>query len=511
MGRHLVPELPHSDEAEKAILAAILVSNELLPRVETQLRTDELFRETSRLVYAAMQRLGLDRAPIDLITLQGELSRIGQLDRRGGPARLAKLLDGAHKSANVSHYVQVVKEKARRRAIMATTEKLLIAAGNGMDEEGLQALLAEIQIVSVEAAPLWTPSSLEGVANQQAGDVRYVVEGLIPAGDTTVIGATWKSGKSLAAYRLILDVMSGKPAFGALEVPEPLPVAVFQLEMPAREDDRRLRRLALGSGIPLEHLPRLASEGHLLFFNRPPMNLTTPEGAARFCRVVRACGARFIVLDSLIAAFAGADLNDNSTVRAMFTRAFAPLTSEGITVLALHHHRKPQNGSKRSPDDKSALLGAQAFGAAAGRVYKLDRLGKEDDPDTDKSRFRLKLSLTGSWTPEKAEDLILSVHDTEEGGTMVTLLTEAEQIRRGGTTAMQRAAITLARLVTASAGIERKAALEEIQAMGSVSASTAKGALWYAQSKGWVDAVHPEGRRNNIAVLMPGPNATELP
>lgn len=510
MARASVVELPHDDAAERAILGAVLIDNSLWSIVSDLLRPEDLYREDSRIVYSAMGRCVEGGSALDPIALADQLRKTNQLDRVGGVARLGRLLDGVPKSANVGHYIRIVQEKARRRAIMQAAEQLQTAAANGLDEENMQNLLSQLQIIAGDTAPLWTRSSLEAVADPRAGDVPYVIEGFLPAGDTTVIGATWKSGKSLIAYRIALDIMLGHPVFGSLAVREPLPIAIFQLEMPAWEDERRLRRLAIGAGIPPENMPRFAAEGHLTVFNRPAMNLTSPEGAARFCRAVRACGARVVVIDSLIAAFSGSDLNDNSNVRALFTRAFGPLTSEGITILALHHHRKHQTGG-RNPDDRSALLGAQAFGAAAGRVYKLERLGKEDDPQADRDSFRLKLSPTGSWTPGAAEDLILSVHDTEEGGTVITLLTEAEQIRRGGATARQRAAITLARLVAASPGIERKASLEEVQSTENVSLGTVKGALSYARGKGWVAVVHPEARRNNQAVLMPGPAAQELP
>ena len=511
MSRDPIPELPHNDQAERAILGSILVSNELLPRIEMQLRVDEFFRTGNQVVFAAMQRLGAAAIAIDLVTLENELRRTGELTVVGGAARLGKLLDGSHKSANVSHYVGIVKQKAQRRAIMQATEKIQSAAANGVDEEGLQLLLTALQVISVDTTPLWSPASLEGVVSPQAGEVAYVVDGLLPAGNTTVIGASWKSGKSLVAYRVALDVITGKPVFGRLAVTEPLPVAIFQLEMPPWEDERRLRRLAIGAGIPLEHIPRYAAEGHLMVFNRTALSLTTSEGVAKFHRAVRACGARLIIVDSLIAAFAGADLNDNSTVRALFSRAFLPLTAEGITVLALHPHRKGQAGGRNNPDDRSALLGAQAFGAAASRVYKLERIGKEDDPEADRRSFKLKLSMTGSWTPEDAEDLVLTVNDTEDGGTRIALLDEAEQIRRGGMNARQRAAIALARLVTASPGIERKSALDQVQKAECISASTAKAALWYAQSKRWVKVDHPEGRRNNEAVLVPGETAEDRP
>ncbi|HKZ20278.1 MAG TPA: AAA family ATPase [Acidimicrobiia bacterium] len=505
-----VVDLPHNDEAEAALLASIVVSNELLPQIEAAVQAGDLFRVSHQAIYASMCRLRACGSRIDLVTLTEELSRSGELQQAGGKNRLGRLLDGAYKSANVGEYIRIVKEKSWRRKIMRDAETLQRAAGNSLGTMDLLALLTDLGRSLPDIASSWKASTLEGVANPEAAKVPYLVDGLLPAGDTTVIGATWKSGKTLMAYRLALDVITGCPAFGRFQVREPLPTAVFQLEMPSWEDDRRLRRLSIGCGIRPEDIPRYAAERHLTFFNRPPLNLTTAEGCLSFQRAVRSCGAQFVVLDSLIAAFFGGDLNDNSAVRGLFTRAFGPLNADGITVVGLHHHRKRQDKSK-SEDDRSALLGAQAFGAAAGRVYKLDRLGKEEDPESKRGNFKIRLTLTGSWTPEDSEDLLLWVQDTSDGGTSITVFDEAEQLRHGGMTAYQKAGIAMANLVSAERGIERKVALERIAEGQRVSDSTAKRGLSYAQEKSWIRVDHSWGRKNNEAVLMPGSNSRERP
>ena len=85
----------------------------------------------------------------------------------------------------------------------------------------------------------------------------------------------------------------------------------------------------------------------MLFFNRPPINLTTPEGAARFCRAVRACGARLIVLDSLIAAFAGADDADKlEQVKARYLGKSGTLTQLLKGLSKLPAAERPAFGSR---------------------------------------------------------------------------------------------------------------------------------------------------------------------
>src|SRR5262249_37755768 len=152
-------------------------------------------------------------------------------------------------------------------------------------------------------------------------------------------------------------------------------------------------------------IPALARDGVLSVYNRPPFRLVTEQDVSRFHDLVYQVRPQLIVVDSLIAAFAGQNLNDNSTVRALMAQAFAPLTSEGISILGNHHKRKNQSGGKDA--DKDALLGAQAFGATAGRIYSLERLRSDDDDQFATRDFKARLSLTGSWTPDAPPDLVL--------------------------------------------------------------------------------------------------------
>ena len=240
----------------------------------------------------------------------------------------------------------------------------------------------------------------------------------------------------------------------------------------------------------------------LTWYNRPGITLNTEGGRARFHEAVRASGAELVLLDSILAAFPGEDLNDNPTVRALFSQSFGPLTSDGIAVQALHHKRKSPSGGKLRDDDRGAMLGAQDWGAAAGRIYALERLANDQKrPDTT---FRCRLSLVGSWTPEEAQDLIIQVGDTAEGGTSVCVLEEDEQIRQGGVTAAQRAAVALARVVRVRRRVARKVAFAEVGEDLDVRDGTLKKALSYAKVKQWIEAESSD-RGRNAQDLVPGP------
>src|SRR3990167_7487555 len=121
---------PHSIEAEKATLCAVLVKATLWPVLSSALSIDDFFRDAHRLIFAAYGRLADASTPLDYVTLKEELRRVGELDTAGGPAYLASLTDGlpAMRPENLEHYARIVREKARLRSAIACASDLLARA-----------------------------------------------------------------------------------------------------------------------------------------------------------------------------------------------------------------------------------------------------------------------------------------------------------------------------------------------------------------------------------------------
>lgn len=324
----------------------------------------------------------------------------------------------------------------------------------------------------------WSRSTLTGIRNPSAGQTQYLVDGFLPRGEVTLLAATWKAGKTLIGYRLILDLLQGTDVLGYWPCPRPIPVCLLQLEMPSHEDDRRFRRLCLGGGPPPEETIRLAETGFLTVYNRPPLSLTNAEDVERLQRIILSGNHELVVIDSLIAAFAGSNLNDNSEVRHLFARAFLPLTTAGVSVLMFHHQRKISVDPDQN-DPRALLLGAQAWGAAAGRIYALERLpGGLSEPPGD-HYLKTKLSMTGSWTPEDFHPLALEAWDEGEG-TVCRVGGEAN----GRTLA--ETAVALARLVRSHRGIPREDAEREIRGRLTISPHTFKRALSICRREDWI-------------------------
>ena len=115
---------PHDAEAEQAALGAILLDPDAVPLVLRFLRPDDFYVNANRSCFAAIVSLYEKGQKADLITLTDELRLMGELDRVGGPAYVARLTDVVPSSANVEYYARIVQEQSVRRALLKLAQKV---------------------------------------------------------------------------------------------------------------------------------------------------------------------------------------------------------------------------------------------------------------------------------------------------------------------------------------------------------------------------------------------------
>jgi replicative DNA helicase len=117
--------LPHNLEAERSVLGAILIRNDVLNHAIEIVDAHDFFREAHRLIFDRMISLNERGAAIDLVTLKDELARAGELEQVGGAAYVASLVDGVPRATNVEHYAKIIKEKSTLRSLIYAAGKIL--------------------------------------------------------------------------------------------------------------------------------------------------------------------------------------------------------------------------------------------------------------------------------------------------------------------------------------------------------------------------------------------------
>ena len=242
---------PSSIEAEVSVLGAMLQDSIAVLRAVEQLKQDDFYLPQHQEIYSAMLALNTQSRPIDLTTVDDELSRRGSLDGVGGDSYLLKLMASVPTTANVKAYIDIVREKS-------TLRKLIQAARNIMkycysQQEPLQNILAGSEkaifdivmnrtdgesLKPVREVLVNTYQEIEKLAENKGQisgiptgftDLDNYLTGLHP-GELIIVGARPAMGKTSFAMNIAsyASIVKGKS------------VAVFSLEMPREQIAMRM-------------------------------------------------------------------------------------------------------------------------------------------------------------------------------------------------------------------------------------------------------------------------------
>lgn len=255
---------PYSEEAEIAVLGAMLMDQDAILRASEHVDDTMFYREANRRIFRAMVGI-LERGEVvDPLLLADELARRGDLEVAGGKDYIAFLVDAVPTSANVEYHARIVKEKALQRRLIETCTALITEAYEGRSTAADLLDEAEQRVFQVSQQrgmqgfvrikELMWPTMERIEALQRGGktitgvptgftDLDEMTSGFQNA-DLIILAARPSMGKSA----LVLNIAQ----FAAIE--KHVPVAVFSLEMSkesllqrmltseARVDAQRLRK-----------------------------------------------------------------------------------------------------------------------------------------------------------------------------------------------------------------------------------------------------------------------------
>src|SRR5512132_2180786 len=122
---------PWSNEAEQAVLGAMLLDQDASLRAAELIDDSMFYREPHRRLFRAMLALTEQRTVIDHITLRDELLRRGELETAGGLEYLAELVDSVPTAANLEFHAKIVKDKAILRRLIESATSIVTEAYDG--------------------------------------------------------------------------------------------------------------------------------------------------------------------------------------------------------------------------------------------------------------------------------------------------------------------------------------------------------------------------------------------
>ena len=96
--------LPHSREAEEAVLGAVLINPEAYYEVAQIIAPDDFYIVRNRWIWESFTRLHEKRTPIDFLTVSEELEKASQMNEIGGSAYLMSLINQTPTSLHAEAY-----------------------------------------------------------------------------------------------------------------------------------------------------------------------------------------------------------------------------------------------------------------------------------------------------------------------------------------------------------------------------------------------------------------------
>ena len=141
--------LPSDINAEKAVIAAMLMTEEAIEKANSILNADDFFQEENRILFQAIADMNSRGQKIDSITLNDYLKKNKLLEKLGGASVLFQFGDLISTPANVVSHSNIVKEKAVLRKLIETAESIVNEAYEDKDELSTIIEHAESKIFSI--------------------------------------------------------------------------------------------------------------------------------------------------------------------------------------------------------------------------------------------------------------------------------------------------------------------------------------------------------------------------
>ncbi len=315
---------PHSIEAEQGVLGCVLLSpNENLGLCLEKLKSGkEVFYDLRHQhLFEVMVEMYDHKEAIDLVTLSQQLKDKNQLEGVGGLSYLASLPDAVPSAANLTYYLDIVREKYLLRRMIRTCTAVVgqVYEHEGEVDELLDEVERDILRISEERVESSTRTIKELVHkaintieefHQRQGMLTGISTGFpdldkltsgLHGGEMIVIAARPSMGKTSLAMNIAEHVV----------IEHKLPVGVFSLEMTA--ESLVLRVLCSRARVNLRDIregflaerdfPKLTNAaGKLanapLFIDDTP-GLSILQLRARARRMVQQHGVKLFVVDYL--------------------------------------------------------------------------------------------------------------------------------------------------------------------------------------------------------------------
>ncbi len=130
--RHI--QLPSDIEAEQAVLASCLLSEDACYEITINLKPEQFYRTAHQRIYENIMAMVRDGLRADVISLADKLQAAGDLESAGGRSYLADLHGNTFALTNWRHHMEIVKRTAIQRELIRAAAEINALAYNAPDD-----------------------------------------------------------------------------------------------------------------------------------------------------------------------------------------------------------------------------------------------------------------------------------------------------------------------------------------------------------------------------------------
>ena len=249
--------LPHSIEAEKAVIGSMIMDADAVAAASEMLIGDDFYQHQYGIIFDAIVELFQAGKPVDLVSLQEHLKTKNVPEELYSVEFLSSLYEHVPVSANIKHYAQIVADKAVLRKLIRANED--IANVCYQSQEPVDSILEQTEkkmfdllqrkstdsFVPIKDVVLNVINKIEAAAKHKGTvtgistgfyDLDYKTSGLQPS-DLVLIAARPSMGKTAFVLNLAQYIA----------VRNKVPTAIFSLEMSKEQLINRV--LSMESGV----------------------------------------------------------------------------------------------------------------------------------------------------------------------------------------------------------------------------------------------------------------------
>ena len=128
-----IREMPHSIEAEQALLGCLLIDVKIQVEVSAFVRVEDFYVESHQYIFSAMESIIRENKAVDFVTLTDCLEKRGELERVGGIDYVTELTNVMPSAANYQRYLDIVKRDSLLRKLIKGSMEIIKDSEGSLD------------------------------------------------------------------------------------------------------------------------------------------------------------------------------------------------------------------------------------------------------------------------------------------------------------------------------------------------------------------------------------------